>query len=132
MSLGNVAPGTSASATFTVTAPSSGLSPGLTGLLATATYSASPADTALSGGCGLLAWNTFGNTLTKTSTCLVRGERSAYLEGLFSQGHSPIFNGPIEGADRLFGRLCDARRVDAALRRGSEPGHPYFCRSGFS
>ncbi len=42
VSLGNVAPGTSASATFTVTAPSSGLSPGLTGLLATATYSAGP------------------------------------------------------------------------------------------
>jgi beta-galactosidase GanA len=37
-SLGTVAPGASASATFTVTAPSSGLTPGLTGLLATATF----------------------------------------------------------------------------------------------
>jgi beta-galactosidase GanA len=37
-SLGTVAPGASASATFTVTAPSSGLNPGLTGLLATATF----------------------------------------------------------------------------------------------
>jgi beta-galactosidase GanA len=38
--LGTVAPGASASATFTVTAPSSGLSPGLTGLLATAAFTA--------------------------------------------------------------------------------------------
>jgi beta-glucosidase len=37
-SLGTVAPGSSASATFTVTAPSSGLTPGLTGLLASATF----------------------------------------------------------------------------------------------
>ena len=37
-SLGTVAPGSSASATFTVTAPSSGLAPGLTGLLATASF----------------------------------------------------------------------------------------------
>ena len=37
-SLGTVAPGQAASATFTVTAPSSGLTPGLTGLLATATF----------------------------------------------------------------------------------------------
>jgi beta-galactosidase GanA len=36
--LGTVAPGASASATFKVTAPSSGLTPGLTGLLATARY----------------------------------------------------------------------------------------------
>jgi beta-galactosidase GanA len=40
--LGNVAPGASASATFTVTAPSSGLTPGFASLLATATYSAGP------------------------------------------------------------------------------------------
>jgi beta-galactosidase GanA len=40
VSLGTVAPGASASATFTVTAPSSGLSPGLASLLATATFSA--------------------------------------------------------------------------------------------
>jgi hypothetical protein len=39
VSLGNVAPGASASATFTVTAPSSGLSPGLASLLASATFS---------------------------------------------------------------------------------------------
>ena len=39
-SLGTVAPGSSASVTFTVTAPSSGLTPGLTGLLATAAFSA--------------------------------------------------------------------------------------------
>jgi hypothetical protein len=37
-SLGTVAPGQAASATFTVTAPSAGLTPGLTGLLATATF----------------------------------------------------------------------------------------------
>jgi hypothetical protein len=42
VSLGNVAPGASASATFTVTAPSSGLSPGLASLLATATFGAGP------------------------------------------------------------------------------------------
>jgi hypothetical protein len=37
--VGTVAPGSSASATFKVTAPSSGLSPGAVNLLATATYS---------------------------------------------------------------------------------------------
>ena len=40
--LGTVAPGKAASASFTVTAPSSGLSPGMVGLLARATFSGGP------------------------------------------------------------------------------------------
>ncbi len=42
VSLGTVGPGASASASFTVTAPASGLSPGLVGLLAKATFSTGP------------------------------------------------------------------------------------------